>query len=720
LTGTADNLPPLLFHLTPRPRVLDEVVVETRFDRAEALRQIDIRSISRIPLPAGHFEAILTTLGASSRNELGSEYSVRGGNFDENLVYVNDVEIYRPLTVKAGQQEGLSFLNTDLVSSVQFAAGGFDARYGDKMSSVLDIRYKRPGQFSGGITGGLLGASAHAGGASPDKRFTAIAGIRYKSNQYLLNTLETQGDYKPSFFDFQSFLTYKLTEKLEIDLLAHASVNNYRLVPHSRRTAFGTYQQALAFMVYYEGQEVDRFTNLLGALTLDYRPSPSISLKFIGSGYTAAEAVTYDVLGQYRIDMLDATIGSESEGDSILNIGVGGMLSHARNYAGARIINLTHKGNWQTGKFNIHWGLSMQSEILDHKQREWEMIDSAGYTVPFSDEEIKLSYSAVAHNELNAFRISGYLQHTGTTHIGTSRLFINTGVRFLYRDINRQWAFSPRARITLEPSAIPRLNFHASIGWYHQPPFFKEMIDPVGKLYTGVKNQVSIHYVLGSSYAFNMWDRPFRFTAELYYKHLDHLIPYTINDVDIRYLPAYEARGYAAGIEFKLNGAFVENTESWATLSFLSTREDRINDAYGAYPRPTDQRVNFGMYFQDYFPSNPGYRVYTLAFFGSRLPYSSPDYDNPSEYYHLRAYKRIDIGLSKSLVLDRNGKRKINLRRVHDAWFSLEVFNIFGFNNQASYQWIRTVSNQDGYPNMFAVPNFLTGRLFNMKLSVDF
>lgn len=720
LTGTADNLPPLLFHLTPRPRVLDEVVVETRFDRAEALRQIDIRSISRIPLPAGHFEAILTTLGASSRNELGSEYSVRGGNFDENLVYVNDVEIYRPLTVKAGQQEGLSFLNTDLVSSVQFAAGGFDARYGDKMSSVLDIRYKRPGQFSGGITGGLLGASAHAGGASPDKRFTAIAGIRYKSNQYLLNTLETQGDYKPSFFDFQSFLTYKLTEKLEIDLLAHASVNNYRLVPHSRRTAFGTYQQALAFMVYYEGQEVDRFTNLLGALTLDYRPSPSLSLKFIGSGYTAAEAVTYDVLGQYRIDMLDATIGSESEGDSILNIGVGGMLSHARNYAGARIINLTHKGNWQTGKFNIHWGLSMQSEILDHKQREWEMIDSAGYTVPFSDEEIKLSYSAVAHNELNAFRISGYLQHTGTTHIGTSRLFINTGVRFLYRDINRQWAFSPRARITLEPSAIPRLNFHASIGWYHQPPFFKEMIDPVGKLYTGVKNQVSIHYVLGSSYAFNMWDRPFRFTAELYYKHLDHLIPYTINDVDIRYLPAYEARGYAAGIEFKLNGAFVENTESWATLSFLSTREDRINDAYGAYPRPTDQRVNFGMYFQDYFPSNPGYRVYTLAFFGSRLPYSSPDYDNPSEYYHLRAYKRIDIGLSKSLVLDRNGKRKINLRRVHDAWFSLEVFNIFGFNNQASYQWIRTVSNQDGYPNMFAVPNFLTGRLFNMKLSVDF
>lgn len=718
--GTGSILPPVVFQLTPKPRILDEVVVGTRYDRAEALRQIDLRSVNRIPLPAGHFEAILTTLGASSRNELGSEYSVRGGNFDENLIYVNDVEIYRPLTVKAGQQEGLSFLNTDLVSSVQFAAGGFDARYGDKMSSVLDIRYKRPDHFSASITGGLLGASAYAGGASRNKRFTGIAGVRYKSNQYLLSTLETKGDYKPSFFDFQSFLTYRLTDKLGINLLTHASLNKYRVIPHSRRTAFGTYQQALAFMVYYEGQEVDRFANLLGALTIDYRPGSALSLKLIGSAYTADEAVTYDILGQYRIDMLDATIGSDTEGDSILNIGVGGMLSHARNYASARMLNLTHKGTWQTGNFNFQWGVSLQSENLEHRQREWEMIDSAGYSVPFSDKEIRLSYAAVAHNVLDAVRVSGYVQQIGESHIGSSRLFINTGVRFLYRDLNRQWAISPRARLTLEPASIPRLTLHASVGWYHQPPFFKEMIDPAGNLYTGIKNQKSIHYVLGSTYDFSMWNRPFRFSTELYYKHLDHLIPYTINDVDIRYLPAWEARGYAAGIEFKLNGEFVKNAESWATLSFLSTREDRINDGYGDYPRPTDQRVNFGMFFQDYLPSNPGFRVYTMVFFGSRLPYSSPDYDNPGEYYHLRAYKRIDIGLSKSFVTDRNGKRKVNWPAVRDAWVSLEVFNLFGFNNQASYQWIRTVSNQEGIPNMYAVPNFLTGRLFNVKLSVDF
>jgi hypothetical protein len=720
LEVSAANTPSLTFRLTPQPRVLDEVVVQTRLDRAEALRQIDLRTVSKLPLPAGHFEAILTTLGASSRNEMGSEYSVRGGNFDENLVYVNDIEIYRPLTVKAGQQEGLSFLNTDLVSSVQFAAGGFDARYGDKMSSVLDIRYKRPDTLGGSVTAGLLGASAHAGGCSANKRFTAIAGVRYKSNQYLLNTLETKGDYKPSFFDFQSYLTYRISDVLDISILAHASRNNYKVIPHSRQTAFGTYQQALGFVVYYEGQEVDRFTNLMGAFTLNYRPTEKLSLKFIGSGYTAAEAVTYDILGQYRIDLLDNTVGSETAGDSILNIGVGGMLSHARNYADARILNFTHKGNWQPGRFNLQWGLSVQSENLEYKQREWEMIDSAGYSVPFSDEEIRLSYAADAHHKLNAIRYSGYLQQVGEVSLGSSTLFINAGVRFLYRDLNNQWAVSPRTRFTLEPASFPGLSFHLSVGWYHQPPFFKEMIDPLGNLYRDVQNQKSVHYVLGTGYNFSLWKRPFRFTTELYYKNLSHLVPYTINDVDIRYLPAWQAKGYAAGIEFKLNGEFVKGAESWATLSFLSTREDRINDAYGSYPRPTDQRVNFGMYFQDYVPSNPSYRVYTLVFYGSRLPYGSPDYNNPEEYYHLRAYKRIDIGLSKSLLTDRNGNRKGNWLFIKDAWFSLEVFNLFGFNNQASYQWIRTVSNQEGFPNMFAVPNFLSGRLFNVKLSLDF
>ncbi len=706
--------------LVPLPKMLNEVIVKSRFDRAEALQQIDLRSINHIPLPSGNFESILSTLGASSRNEMSSQYSVRGGNFDENLIYVNDIEIYRPLTVKAGQQEGLSFLNPDMVASVQFAAGGFDARYGDKMSSVLDIKYKRPDQYAGSVSASLLGASAHLEGRSPDRKFTHITGIRYKANQYLLNTLQTEGDYKPRFFDVQTFLTYDLTSKLEVSFLGNLSHNTYQVIPRSRETAFGTYQQALNFTVYYEGQEIDKFATVLGALTFDFHPAENVSLKLIASAYNTSEAITYDILGQYRIDLLDNTIGSETAGDSILNLGVGGMLSHARNYLDGRIISLAHKGSYRSGDQNLNWGVALQSEQLENKFREWEMIDSAGYSVPFSDQEVLLSYSSVSHNQLNSMRFTGYIQHLLAKPVGSSTLFINYGLRLNYWSINHQLVVSPRAGLTFEPSWDRKITFHASAGWYSQPPFFKEMLDPEGHLHTNIKAQKSIHYVLGSSYDFQMWQRPFKFSAEAYYKQLDNLIPYIVDDVDIQYLPKYTAKGFATGIEFKLNGEFVKNAESWVSLSFLNTREDRYYDPYGSYPRPTDQLVNFGLFFQDYFPSNPSYKVYTTVYFGSKLPYSSPDYNKPEEYFHLQAYKRIDIGLSKSLITDKNGNRKIGAPFIRDAWMSLEIFNLFGFNNMASYQWIRTVSNQEGLPNLFAIPNYLTGRLFNLKLTLQF
>ncbi len=710
----------LSLRMIPVPEILGEVVVRSQHDRAESLRQIDIRSIDHIPLPAGSVESLLTTLGASSRNEMSSQYSVRGGNFDENLIYVNDIEIYRPLTVKAGQQEGLSFLNSDMISTIQFAAGGFDARYGDKMSSVLDIKYKRPDTFAGSASAGFLGGTAHLEGASANHRFTHITGARYKVNQYLLKTMQTKGEYKPRFFDLQTFLTYDLTDKLELGFLGNISRNVYQVIPQSRETAFGTYQQALNFTVFYEGQEVDRFTTYLSALTLQFKPTGNLSLKLIGSGFVTSEDITYDILGQYRIDLLDNTVGSETAGDSILNLGIGGNLTHARNYTDARIMNLTHKGSYQSGSQNLSWGIALQSERLDHKLREWEMVDSAGYSVPFSDHELELNYSAKAHNTLNSTRLTGYVNHISSHPVGSSQLFINAGVRMHYWNLNRQLIFSPRAGVTLEPPWESRITFHASLGWYHQPPFFKEMIDPQGNLYTNVKAQRSIHYVLGSTYNFSMWKRPFRLSAELYYKQLDHLIPYVIDDVDIQYLPRYRAKGYATGIEFKLNGEFVREAESWATLSFMQTREDRYYDAYSYYPRQTDQLVNFGVFFQDYFPSNPSYRVYTVIYYGSRLPYSSPDIENPAENYYLKAYRRIDIGLSKSFIIDKNGKRVIRDNFIRDAWISLEVFNLFGFNNQASYQWVRTVSNQEGLPNMFAVPNYLTGRLFNLRLTIQF
>ena len=705
--------------LNPVAEMLDEVVVESWYDRAEALQQLNLKSIDHIPLPSGSLESMLTTLGASSRNEMSSQYSVRGGNYDENLIYVNDIEIYRPLTVKSGQQEGLSFINSSLVSSVQFAAGGFDARFGDKMSSVLDIRYKRPVNFAGSAAASLLGASAHVEGTAGHS-FTYVAGIRYKTNEYLLKTMQTTGDYKPNFFDVQAFITYNPVKKLEISLLGNVSSNTYQVIPQSRQTSFGTYQQALNFVVYYEGQEKDRFSTVLGALTLDYHPSDKLTLKLTGTGFSTSEVIAYDILGLYRIDLLDNTVGSETAKDSILNLGVGGNLNHARNYLDAGIFNVSHRGTYRMSRSTLNWGITGQFENFSDKIREWEMMDSAGYSLPYSDSELNLYSATVASNKLSSTRFSGFLHHVSAIQTGFSDIYLNAGIRFNYLNTNNQFLVSPRAGIQLVPSGQQKIAFHAAIGWYHQPPFYKEMLDPEGILHRNTRAQESLHVVVGSTLDFAMWERPFRFTSEIFYKKLDHLVPYVVDDVDIQYLPQYSAHGYAAGIEFKLNGEFVRDAESWATLSFLTTKEDRYGDDYGKYPRPTDQLVNFGLFFQDYFPNNPSYRVHLNLYYASRLPYNSTNYDNPEDYYYLTAYRRIDIGLSKSLITDKQGRRRIAGSFIKDLWFSVEVFNLFGFDNMASYQWIRTVSNQEGFPNMFAVPNYLTGRLLNLRLNLKF
>jgi hypothetical protein len=706
--------------LKPVSQLIDEVIVESWIDKAEVLKQIDIKSAEQIPAPSGNIESYLTTMGASSRNEMSYQYSVRGGNYDENLIYVNDIEIYKPMFVKSGQQEGLSFVNSDLISNIQFAAGGFDVRYGDKMSSVLDIKYKRPTNFGGSMTASFLGGSAHLEGGLAGGRLTYIGGLRYKSNQYLLGSLQTKGDYKPNFFDFQTFVTYDVNSKFEISFLGNIARNSYIVVPKSRNTAFGTYQESLNFTVYYEGQEKDRFNTMLGAITLDYHPTNHLALKLTGSGFNTFEAITYDILGLYRIDLLDNTIGSETSGDSILNIGVGGNLMHARNYFDANIFSLTHKGSFQQNLGILDWGFTVQSEKFNNKIREWEMIDSAGYSLPYSDYDLSLYSSTVAENRLTTYRAAGYIHHVTSFSTRFSDVYLNSGIRITYLNSNRQWLFSPRIGLKIVPLWKKRIEFNVAIGWYNQPPFYKEMLDPDGTLHQKIRAQKSIHYVIGSAMDYTMWGRPFRFSTEIYYKKLDHLIPYHIEDVDIQYLPQYSAKGFAAGIEFKINGEFVKDAESWATLSFLKTMEDRYGDSYGAYPRATDQLVNFGMYFQDYFPNNPSYRVHLNIYYGSRLPYNAPGYQNPEEYYKLRSYKRIDIGLTKSVIIDKKGNRRIHADYIKDFGFTFEIFNLFGFNNQASYQWVRTVSNQEGLPNLFAVPNYLTGRLINLKAILKF
>ena len=706
--------------LTPSLEKIEEVYIERKYEKAGTLERIDIKSIDLIPTAAGGVESMLSSYGASIRSEFSSQYSVRGGNFDENLVYINDIEIYRPLLVRAGQQEGLSIINPDLVSSVQFSAGGFDAHYGDKMSSVLDIKYKRPTAFGGSLSASFLGASAHLEGATANKKLTAIGGVRYKSNQYLLNSLQTKGDYKPSFLDFQTFLTYDVSKWLEISLLGNISQNIYKVIPQTRQTEFGTYQNTLSFTVYYDGQESDRFDTYLGALTFDFRTAPGVSLKLIGSAFNTLEHVTYDIQGQYLINLLDNVAGSESFGDSVLNIGVGTHLQHARNYLQAQVYSVEHKGGIYTTANSFRWGLKYQNEQFDDKIREWEMLDSAGYSIPYSNSKVLLNSTTISKNLLINHRVSGYAQNTFTFSGKKAGYYLTAGIRANYWSFGNQVVVSPRIVLTMSPYWQRKVTFHAAAGYYYQPPFYKELRDPEGNLHKDIKAQKSIHYLLGEQYQFMLWERPFIFSTELFYKHLWNLIPYKVDDVDIQYLPQYKARGYAAGIEFKINGEFVKDAESWASLSLMQTKEDIYRDYYlledntvvwpGYYRRPTDQAVNFGLYFQDYFPNNPDYKVHVNISYASRLPYGTPDYSRPDLNVTMKPYRRVDIGVSKSL------KNMSFFRHYTSVWLSFEIFNLFGLENEASYQWVKTVKNSLNSINTFAVPNYLTGRILNLKI----
>ncbi len=717
--------------LVPKSEEIEEVLIESKFDRVSTLERINIRSIDYLPTTTGGIETILSTLGASIRSEFSSQYSVRGGNFDENLVYVNDIEIYRPLLVKAGQQEGLSFINSSMVSSIQFSAGGFDAQYGDKMSSVLDIKYRRPVEFGGGFSASLLGGSAHIEGSSRNNRFTHITGLRYKSNQYLMRSLQTRGDYKPSFLDFQTYLTYDIGKAFEISLLGNIARNRYNVIPETRETAFGTYQQTVSFNIYYDGQELDQFITYLGAISFDYHPGKNLSLKLTGSGFSTYEDVTYDIQGQYLINLLDNVVSSETFGDSILNIGIGTYLEHARNYLDAYVYSISHKGVYYSDKNNLKWGFNYQIEEIHDKITEWDMIDSVGYSVPYSDTEVLLARNTRSRNNLHSERITSFIQNTFYFQSGRSDLFLNTGIRAHYWTVSNQLVISPRAILSVNPNWSRDIQFHMAAGYYYQPPFYKELRDPEGILYKDIKAQKSIHYVLGGDFNFFAWDRPFVFSTELYYKYLFNLVPYKIDDVDIQYLPQYFARGYAVGVEFKINGEFVKDAESWATLSIMQTKEDIYKDYYikadktvvlpGYYPRPTNQLFSFGLFFQDYFPNNPDYKVHLNFFYGSRLPYGSPEYNKPHEVYEMKSYKRVDIGLSKSLLSNRISNSETGLvSRFKSIWLNVEIFNLLGIQNQISYQWIRTIKNQFGMPNLFAVPNYLTGRTFNVRINARF
>ncbi len=711
---------------------LDEVTVEAQYRRTNTFVRLNIKDFEYIPNTSGQFENILKTLpGVSSNNELSAQYSVRGGNFDENLVYVNDVEVYRPFLIRSGQQEGLSFINPDMVSSVKFSAGGFGAEYGDKMSSVLDISYKKPQRNGGSVSASFLGGSAHLEGLAANKRISYLAGLRYKTTRYLLQSTDVAGDYQPSFFDFQTYITYRIHPDWEVSFLGNIARNNYRFIPEDRRTSFGTISDAVQLYILYDGQEVDRFDTGTGALIGTYRPSPSLTMKWIVSAFRTNEAETFDIQGRYSLNQIDKELGSENLGDSILNIGIGRFLNHARNFLQGTIASAEYKASYVAGAGEWNWGVKYQREWVDNSLHEWELIDSAGFSIPYDNQQVNLANVSLGDLSLRSGRLSSYLQLNRRISTGRSTLYLDAGIRASYWNLNQEFLLSPRVTLWIDPGWRREIQFHLSGGSYYQPPFFREFTDREGNSNLDIRSQRSFHAVAGTDIRFRAWTRPFVFSGEVYYKYLDRLIPYKLENVRIRYAGENMARGYAVGIDMKLNGEFVPGTDSWASLSLMQTREDITGDRYvneegivetpGYYPRPTDQLLNFGMFFQDYLPGNPSYRVQLSLLYGSRLPVSSPYTDRYDRVFRMPPYRRVDIGFIKVFVEEGDGKiRNGFFAGIRHLSLSAEIFNLLDINNTVSYLWLSTVNNLSGETRQFAVPNYLTSRRLNLKMSLRF
>lgn len=739
------------FKLNPSGMTID--AVEIRSERHEGTGTISINpEIAKIiATPGDPFMALVKAagLGISSNNELSSGYSVRGGNFDENLIYVNDVEIYRPFLARSGQQEGLSFVNADMVDNVAFSSGGYEARYGDKMSSVLDVTYKRPTRFKASVSGGFLGATAHVEDAVLNKRLRFVTGLRFRSNNYLLRALDTKGEYKPQFIDWQGNVTFAIREDLDVSVLGMYSRNSYNFVPQSRETSFGTVNQAYKLRVFFEGREVTQFRTGLGAFTFNYKPVEGMSLKLIGSYTDTRESERFDVLGQYFLGELDNNLGSETFGQSVNETGVGGYLNHARNYLDAKIISLQHKGTHVLNdKVTFRWGVTYNKELIDDRLREWNVIDSNGYFLPYFGPgdvgNTALPHFLKTNISLSNDRFTAYYENTFTfVAKDSTKIKLNVGGRIQYFSFNREFMPSPRVSLGIIPNWKRKTIFRIAGGVYYQQPFYREYRDMNGQVNSNIKAQRSIHAIVGMDYVFKMWKRPFKFTAEAYYKYMDRLIPYEVDNIRVRYYAENNAKGFASGLDMKLNGEFVKGVESWINFSVMGTKEDVLNDYYyqkydykgnkinpgssavavdssivfpGYIPRPTDQRVTCSIFFQDNIPKVPDLKVNVTLVLGTGLPYGPPSYNRFSDTLRMPFYRRVDIGFSYQILrADRKIKKKTFLNYVRSMFVGVDVFNLLGINNTVSYLWVKDTSSK-----LYAVPTYLTPRLINARLVIDF
>lgn len=705
-------------HITLLPVTVVIEGVQVKASRPDNITVITIPVSAGVAIPSvtGGIESVVATLpGVASFSELSYSYSVRGGSYDENLVYINDVEVYRPYLIRAGQQEGLSRINPDLTASVSFSPGGFSAAYGDRLSSVLDITYREPQAFEGSLSPGLITSSMHAGGRSRDGKIWFIAGARYRSNAMILGSLDTKADYIPRFADLQAMAGYKTGESSELTLSLWSSSNRYTFIPRSRTTTFGTIENAYRLYAWFEGGERDRYDNGGAALKLVIRHSDRFSSKIILSSYLSHENESYDIRGAYSLSSLDRTEGPESGPDTLLNAGAGSWLTHARNTLRTEMTGLSYRGYLNGGSNGLEWGVTAKHRSHDIGINEWLRVDSAGYTLREVGEAATLTSYTDRGSNISSYIAEGWIISRSSFNAAGKRCDLNAGIRASYDTYNSELLVSPR--ISLNMALSGRLSLYLSTGAYHQPPGGREMMLEPDSPQRLLRAQRSLHLNAGSHYDFIAWDRPFRFTAEMYGKIFDRLIPYTVDNVRLIYRSGNIAEGYSAGLDLRVNGEFVKGAESWFSLSLMRSEMRIPSASTGWYPAPFDQRVNFSIFFQDYLPGHPDFRAHINIAIGTGIPTSPPGREQWDVWFRIPPYRRIDIGFSKVLL----GQKKIREESsMKELVAGIELFNLADIRNTISYTWIRTVRNSEGQTREYAVPNYLTGRMVNLKLTARF
>lgn len=689
-------------------KTLGEVSVTGQKIQTGQTQELKTEQLKTMPSTTGNAveELIQSQAGVSTHSELSSQYNVRGGSFDENSVYINDVEVFRPFLVRSGQQEGLSVINPDMVERIEFSTGGYEAKYGDKMSSALAIKYKRPKRFEATATASLLGASAYVGFSN--KKLSWANGLRYKTNKYLLGSLDTDGEYRPSFLDYQTYLSYKPNKRWTVDFIGNISENHYDFYPTDRETSFGTMENVKSFKVYFDGQEKDLFRTYFGTFSITRHFGDSTSISLIGSAFSTKEQERYDIQGQY---WLTQTETSE-------NLGVGTYFEHARNYLRANVASAKLMVRHQVKKHAFEGALTIKSERIKEKSVEYEMRDSSGYSIPHTGSDLQMIYSLKAMNRLNATRVEGYLQDAYRFRSrNDSTLFtLNYGVRFSHWNFNKETIVSPRVSLGIIPAFNHDVTLRFATGLYYQAPFFKELRDTstvngvtYANLNKKIKSQRSIHFIAAFDYRFKLNNRPFKFTAEAYYKALGNLVPYSVNNVKVVYYGDNRCSGHAAGLDLKLFGEFVPGTDSWISFSVMDTK---MNLGGISIPLPTDQRYGINLFFTDYFPGTDRWKMSLKLAYADGLPFSTPHRELERNSFRAPAYKRADLGMSYRML---NNERREAKSIFKNIWLGIDCLNLFGISNVNSFYWITDVTNQQ-----YAVPNYLTGRQVNVRLQFEF